>query len=55
MIDGQSFYALASQVEGALRMLYDALPLVITDIMGFPTDTHESKEIIEKLWRQAYS
>lgn len=33
-IDGSSFYDMASGQRGALRMLYDALPRVVGDILG---------------------
>lgn len=34
IIDGYSFYELASGCKGALKMLYEALPKVISDIVG---------------------
>ena len=40
VIDGKSFYRLASGFPDALRMLYEALPKVIIDILGTSSKIH---------------
>jgi len=54
VIEGKSFYALASGHEEALKMLYKVLPKVITDIVG--TDYQDiTKDILfMELFNKAY-
>ena len=52
VIDGKSFYALATGDENALRKVYEVLPRVISDILGGEKDKQE-KSFME-LFDRAY-
>jgi len=53
IIDGGSFYELASGYKGALKMLYEVLPIVITDILHNKSIITENSKI-EGLFERAY-
>lgn len=55
IIDGRSFYALASGYPDALEQLYAVLPQVIQDILKDPNKILLKKEELEKLFLRAYS
>ncbi len=56
VIDGKSFYALASGDSDALQKLYRALPRVISDILNKPNITNYStEELFHTLFGKAYS
>jgi hypothetical protein len=55
VIDGKSFYAMASGHEDALRMLYMVLPKVISNILGRPTDNVTEDSLFLELFEKAYS
>lgn len=53
VIDGGSFYELASGHKGALRMLYEVLPIVVTDLLEKKVTSAESSKIAG-LFEKAY-
>jgi len=55
VIDGKSFYAMASGQENALKMLYVVLPKVISDILQRPTDNVTKDKLFMDLFEKAYS
>ena len=55
VIDGKSFYKLASNQENALKDLYHALPQVIGDILGISHEKIKSEETFIDLFRRAYN
>jgi len=54
VIDGKSFYALATGYPNALRDLYDVLPQVIADIQGKVMGEAFEKETFSDLFKRAY-
>jgi hypothetical protein len=54
VIDGYSFYDLASGHEDALRKLYAALPRVIHDLLGRPIETFVDDPEFINLFNRAY-
>jgi len=54
VIDGKSFYALASGQEEALKMLYIALPKVIADILGTDYEKITKDVLFIELFNKAY-
>ncbi|MEI8103618.1 MAG: Eco47II family restriction endonuclease [Candidatus Moraniibacteriota bacterium] len=55
IIDGRSFYALASGYPDAIEQLYTALPQVIQDILQKPDSSLLKKEELAELFSKAYS
>jgi hypothetical protein len=55
VIDGKSFYAMASGHQDALKMLYMVLPKVISDILQRPTDNVTKDKLFMELFEKAYS
>lgn len=55
VIDGKSFYAMASGHEDALKMLYIVLPKVISEILKRPTDNVTKDKLFMELFEKAYS
>ncbi|MFO0862566.1 MAG: Eco47II family restriction endonuclease [Candidatus Saccharibacteria bacterium] len=53
-IDGASFYDLASGNENALKMLYDVLPSVISNIMGTSEPKVKATSAFDQLFKRAY-
>jgi hypothetical protein len=54
-IDGYSFYALASGYDNALKMLYEALPSVIGEIVGVSRDRVTMSRLYLDLFQRAYN
>ncbi|MEK7594604.1 MAG: Eco47II family restriction endonuclease [Patescibacteria group bacterium] len=54
VIDGRSFYALASGTPNALELLYKALPVIIVEAMGMPDRRQEPDPLFEELFRRVY-
>jgi len=54
VIDGKSFYALASGYPNALRMLYDALPTIIGKVLSRPTEEIVKDSLFNTFFEQAY-
>jgi len=54
VIDGKSFYALASGHQEALKMLYTALPKVISDILGVDHRKVTKDDLFMELFNKAY-
>lgn len=54
VIDGKSFYALASGYPDALRMLYDTLPKVIGQILSRPTESIVKDSLFGIFFEQTY-
>lgn len=54
VIDGKSFYALASGVPDALKQLYEILPQVIGDILGSPLETIVKDPLYRELFEKTY-
>lgn len=54
-IDGRSFYALATGRENALNELYNALPLVIEQILGAKARKVDNTKEFAALFERAYS
>jgi len=54
VIDGSTFYALASGTEDALKKLYSALPEVIADITRKPADVITSDPLFMTLFNRAF-
>lgn len=54
VIDGRSFYAIASGYEDALKRLYLILPKVIADILGRSTDNVTKDSLFTQLFEKAY-
>ncbi len=54
VIDGRSFYAIASGEENALRDLYMVLPRIIAGILGVSADLAEKDEKLTEILNQAY-
>lgn len=55
LIDGKSFYALASGYPDALKLLYMALPKVIGDILEQSTDNVTKDNLFIGLFEKAYT
>ncbi len=55
VIDGKSFYAMASGHKDALKMLYMVLPKVIGDILQRSTDNVTKDKLFMLLFERAYS
>lgn len=55
MIDGKSFYALASGKTSALRELYYALPKVSAQILGISSDKIINEHLFGELFALAYT
>lgn len=55
VIDGKSFYHMASGYENALKLLYMALPKVISNILQRPTDNVTKDKLFIELFEKAYS
>lgn len=55
VIDGKSFYAMASGEKDALKMLYVVLPKVISKILQRPTDNVTKDKLFLELFEKAYS
>jgi hypothetical protein len=55
VIDGKSFYAMASGYNDALKMLYIVLPKVIGDILQRSTDNVTKDRLFIELFERAYS
>ena len=54
VIDGKSFYALASGHKDALKMLYTALPRVIADILGTDHQEVTKDTLFMEFFNRAY-
>lgn len=54
VIDGKSFYALASGQKDALKMLYTTLPKVIADILGTKHQSITEDALFMELFNRAY-
>lgn len=54
VIDGRSFYKLASGLPDALKMLYEALPTVIGDILKRPPNKVVEDNLFTDLFSKAY-
>lgn len=54
VIDGRSFYALASGHKDALKMLYDKLPLVIGEILEVSPEKATKDKVFFELFEKAY-
>lgn len=54
VIDGKSFYALASGVPDALKQLYEILPQVIGDVLGRPLETIVKDPLYKELFEKTY-
>lgn len=54
VIDGRSFYALASGFSDALDMLYETLPVIISDAMGLQGRTPGDDVMTRDLFRRVY-
>ncbi len=54
IIDGKSFYALATGHEDSLKMLYVALPKVIAEILGTGHQTITEDQLFIDLFHKAY-
>lgn len=54
VIDGKSFYALASGHQEALKMLYTVLPKVISDILGVDHKNVTKDALFMELFDRAY-
>lgn len=55
VIDGKSFYALASGVPNALKQLYEVLPQVIGDILGKPLEVVVKDPYYKEIYEKTYS
>lgn len=53
-ISGQAFYDLATSVPGALSMLFNVLPDVISDVSGLNRLTEQQKATFRSLFDRAY-
>jgi hypothetical protein len=53
-ISGQAFYNLATNVPGALSMLFDVLPDVISDVSGLDRLSQEKQSSFRSLFDRAY-
>lgn len=54
VIDGYSFYEMASGTKDALRLLYGVLPRVLADILGTAPDLIVSDKEFGELFQRAY-
>ena len=54
LIDGMSFYALASGYENALGMLYEKLPEVIASLAKVDAGRYTQSPLFEELFKRAY-
>lgn len=54
LIDGRSFYALASGHGDALKMLYNKLPIVIGDILDVSPEKATTDQVFSELFERAY-
>ena len=54
VIDGKSFYALASGVPDALKQLYEVLPQVIGDVLGRPLETVVKDPFYKEIFERTY-
>lgn len=54
-VDGKSFYALASGVPDALRQLYDALPVVLGEILNIPPAELTDSPTFDELFARVYT
>lgn len=54
VIDGRSFYALASGKKGTLKELYEVLPNVINDILKRSSKTNYKEKVFYDLFNRAY-
>lgn len=54
VIDGKSFYTLASGYENALKQLYMVLPKIISDLLHRPTDNVTKDSLFLKFFEKAY-
>lgn len=54
VIDGRSFYALVSGYPDALDVLYETLPVIISDAMGLQGRTPGDEGIARDLFRRVY-
>lgn len=55
MMDGKSFYALASGVPDALKQLYEILPHIIGEILGRPLETIVKDPFYKEIFEKTYS
>ena len=54
IIDGMSFYALASGYENALGMLYEKLPEVIASLAKIDAEQYIKSPLFKELFKRAY-
>lgn len=54
VIDGKSFYALASGMPDALKQLYEVLPQVIGDVLGRPLEAIVKDPLYKELFEKTY-
>jgi len=55
VVDGKSFYALASGVPDALRQLYEVLPRAIGEVLGKPLEDIVKDPLYRELFDRTYS
>ena len=55
VIDGKSFYALASGVPDALKQLYEVLPQVIGDVLGKPVEVIVKDPLYKEIFEKTYT
>jgi hypothetical protein len=54
IIDGRSFYAIASGVPDGLELLYNALPEIIAEAMGVPDRAVDPDPMFKELFEKIY-
>jgi len=54
VIDGKSFYAMATADDDALEKLYKALPVVVSDILGVNPGKIEADPLFLELFKKAF-
>jgi len=54
VIDGKSFYKLATGIDDALEQLYDILPRAISEIFGIRTDELYKDKLFKGLFEKVY-
>ncbi|MEK9132663.1 MAG: Eco47II family restriction endonuclease, partial [Patescibacteria group bacterium] len=54
VVDGKTFYGIATGDKKALKKLYEALPTVISEILGHPLKSITEDKLFTELFEKIY-